>query len=389
MDLDRLDVLARSLASSGSRRTLLGLLAAAPGIGGLAAFTPGDAAAKNRRKRRKQRRKRRKHSGAGKKNTTGTSCRPRPDSETCAGKCGGVRNNCRKLVDCGPCRCDPACGPCERCNGTTCDACEACCHDACCDGAGAVCHAVSGDCCVPDASALTCEGKCGEIVNNCGFTVDCGPCREGLTCAACAALDNLDDYDRAADCCGELVCDCGQIEYFPGEHVIQCKRPGVCRPNRAPVALSFDLHHAFGSFSGSEYLLVLGMYEPDFEEFVRYRIVNPPQYGVILPDTQVVYEPGTASGLPAPPVPADARRNCFPRCEFNFLRSCPSSMDDTKNCPDCQGISCPEGRYFNNSVSYMPHMINWTGVDSFTYAGIDAFGAEGPPAFVTINIYAV
>ena len=48
--------------------------------------------------------------------------------------------------------CDPACGPCERCNGTTCDACEACCHDACCDGASAVCHAGSGDCCVPDAN---------------------------------------------------------------------------------------------------------------------------------------------------------------------------------------------------------------------------------------------
>jgi hypothetical protein len=389
MDLDRLDVLARSLASSGSRRTLLGLLAAAPGIGGLTAFTPGDVAAKNRRKRRKQRQKRRKHSGAGKKPKPSRSCRPRPDSETCAGKCGGVRNNCKKLVDCGPCMCDPACGPCERCNGTTCDACEACCHDACCDGASAVCHAGSGDCCVPDANEQTCVGKCGEIVNNCGLAVDCGPCREGLTCAACAALDDPDHYDQAADCCGELVCDCGQIEYYPGEHVIQCKRPGVCRPNHAPVALGVDTSFVRERWGGS-YPIFLGGYEPDREEIVRFRIISLPRYGSFDWESSLVFEPGTPA-LPAPPVPEDAQWNCFPRCTSDAgdqceYEVCTDEICPGLVCPDCQS-GCPEGTYFYHNARYVPFDSGFEGVDSFTYSLIDGFGAEGPPALAVFNIY--
>lgn len=122
-----LDILARSLASSGSRRILLGALAVAPVAAGLLDFLiPEDTRAKDRRRRRKQRHKRHKDPGRDKRtnrdkqdNTAQPqdTCQPESAAETCAGKCGSVLNTCQQTVDCGSCDCNPACDECSSCHG--------------------------------------------------------------------------------------------------------------------------------------------------------------------------------------------------------------------------------------------------------------------------------
>ncbi|MCA9878204.1 MAG: hypothetical protein KC442_10500, partial [Thermomicrobiales bacterium] len=81
-------------------------------------------AAKDRRRRRKarhrNRRKKRQHTGKRK------HCKAKSRTRVCAGTCGVVKNNCGKKVDCGPCACEPACGPCSTCDAAT-GACVASC----------------------------------------------------------------------------------------------------------------------------------------------------------------------------------------------------------------------------------------------------------------------
>lgn len=113
MDLGRLDNLARSVATAGSRRSLLGLLAALP-VGGniVALLRPDEVDAKDRRRRRKQRHSKRKRPGNRNK-----GCQPKSKATVCAGKCGPVKNRqtCGNTVDCGSCDCPNPCGECLVC----------------------------------------------------------------------------------------------------------------------------------------------------------------------------------------------------------------------------------------------------------------------------------
>lgn len=43
-------------------------------------------------------------------------CKPEPLEQTCESRCGTVKNNCRKTVDCEPCVCDSGCELCETCD---------------------------------------------------------------------------------------------------------------------------------------------------------------------------------------------------------------------------------------------------------------------------------
>lgn len=382
MDAGQFDGLVQSVSERGSRRGVFGLLRTFVVLGGLALAGDDSATARGRRRKPTN-----KGNGHGKKKNRNKGrgngqphCQPEATATTCAGTCGPVKNNCQQTVDCGPCACDPPCGPCERCNGTSCVACASCCHDACCDADGAICHRESGDCCVPETHAQACEGKCGEIVDSCGVAVDCGPCSEGKTCATCAAYRDGVLYDRASDCCGELVCDCGQVLYYPpGGQVVECKRAGFCRPNRAPVALNLDFKLA-RQFRGDELRpIFLNGYESD-DDFFTFRIVTQPVNGFLAYYNEVFMgEPGDPA-LPATPIAADAEMDCYPRCRLG--RDCRQT-----SCADCSRGLCPEGWYKDEYIEYIPFSSTFTGTDSFTYAAVDLYGAEGPTALVTLMIF--
>lgn len=154
MDLDRL---ARSLASVGSRRRLLGGVSAVPALGGFLAMVGSpETEAKDRRRRRKQRHKKRKNPGGRKK-----GCTPGSRAKVCAGKCGPVKNRktCGKVMDCGACDCTPACGECFTCQGAA--------------GAPGIC--------VPDAQgtpcgpAPTCDGSTLHPQGACDASHVCQP----------------------------------------------------------------------------------------------------------------------------------------------------------------------------------------------------------------------
>lgn len=261
MDLDRLDTLARSIASAGSRRRLLGLLAAVPAIGGLAGLgTPEGTEAKDRRRRRKQRHQRRKDPGNRKRDTGKKPCRPESVAQTCAGKCGSVPNTCKELVDCGSCACDPACDVCFTCQdgpntpgtcvidpvqqGETCGTpgqlCQpdggCACDEESCGGVTPVCAAgacvacsathpcPSGECCAVDGSCVatcpTCQicddGLC--IVDPALDHTCTGPCDSGEWCDA-GACASIVETVRIPDCqsrCGGDAVVCGLTVTCPG-----------------------------------------------------------------------------------------------------------------------------------------------------------------------------
>lgn len=106
MDSRRFDVLSRPHLQAGSRRVLLAALAAIPVLGGLAALSGVSETEARRRRRRKGPQRRRRRCKC---------CLADSDAITCAGKCGGVLNNCRTPVDCGSCACQTPCADGEIC----------------------------------------------------------------------------------------------------------------------------------------------------------------------------------------------------------------------------------------------------------------------------------
>lgn len=159
MDASRFDGLTRSLTVPGTRRRLLGLVAAVPLTRGLHdILAPEDVEAHGRRKRRV---KRHKH-GSGRKRQRKAKKRCTPDaaSQTCAGKCGSVANNCRQAVDCGSCA-----------SGQTC--CDGGCVDLqtdarFCGGCGIACQAnercISGVCRNCDVICTGSAAQCGSAL---------------------------------------------------------------------------------------------------------------------------------------------------------------------------------------------------------------------------------
>jgi hypothetical protein len=274
MDLDRLDTLARSFVSAGSRRSLLGLLAAVPVVGGLlSSLSPEDAGAKERRRRRKQRHKQRKDPGSRKTTKPRKKCKPESVAQTCARTCGTVQNNCQQAVDCGSCACDPRCDVCFTCQdgpntpgacvvdpaqqGKTCGdpgqfcqadgrcACDAGSCDAatpvCADGACVACSAThpcpGGQCCAADGTCVaacpTCQiceqGLC--IADPALYHTCVGPCPDGAWCDA-GACASIVETVRIPDCqsrCGGSAVVCGLSVTCPGCHL--CSAQTGCSSN--------------------------------------------------------------------------------------------------------------------------------------------------------------
>lgn len=78
-----------------------------------------------------------------------------------------MKNGTETDVDCGGAAC-PKCS-----DGKTCASAADC--------AGGVCKGAL-TCCTPVAKAVTCGGKCGTVIDNCGQSVDCGGCTAPATC---------------------------------------------------------------------------------------------------------------------------------------------------------------------------------------------------------------
>jgi hypothetical protein len=182
MDPRHFDAFARVLSTVESRR---GVLTSLPALGGLfAILTPEETEATGRRKRRKKAHKHGK--GRRRKHRKKKQCTPESVTQTCAGTCGKVTNNCKQPVDCGPCACTPltecpagkACGtyP-DGCGGSV--TCPITCDDptpVCTDNVRSACTAdsqcASGEICA-DGQCVTGIGTCAAGDNACLAFVSC------------------------------------------------------------------------------------------------------------------------------------------------------------------------------------------------------------------------
>jgi hypothetical protein len=238
MDPVRFDTLIKTLSSTGTRRGLLRLLAAVPVAGGLLALgNPASVARKGDKGR--QRGKDGKHgksrsrdgkAGRSRDGKAGTICRSESKAKACAGKCGTVRNNCGKRVECGACTCATGCHPvCQTCTAGSCQAINE--GGAC--GTCQVCNATGA--CVPDEPGTA----CGEPANNqiCLDSGDCGvitcsdsvACPSGCICSGPTSPSRC--YDPASYCaltnqlCGSAPCPQG-FQCLPcfegGDIVFRC-----------------------------------------------------------------------------------------------------------------------------------------------------------------------
>ncbi|MGH2616400.1 MAG: hypothetical protein ACRDJC_14245, partial [Thermomicrobiales bacterium] len=152
---------------------------------------------------------------------------------TCAGKV------------CGPDGCGGGCGECPphaTCNGDGACACDVVqCAGTCC-APGQVCDLASSPnrCCTPEPPATTCAGgKCGDVTNTCGQTVNCGAC-PAQTCrtVVCNATTHVCDYaiqlngqpgtNCTTQCCSGACCAAGTF-CANGQCVVTCGAQ-VCGP---------------------------------------------------------------------------------------------------------------------------------------------------------------
>lgn len=205
MDARTFDDLARSVRAPGSRRRLLGLLAAVPMLGGLLILVgQEETTARDRRKRRKNRHRKRHDPGKHKKK----GCRSKSKAKICAGACGTVksRKTCGKSVDCGSCACDPACSACLVCDPTT----RTCVPDAAqvgqpCGSVGQICGTDGACRCTPKTCPA--DANCGTIDDGCGQIIRCGP-------DLCAQPD---------DPCQEALCQTNVCTTGPGHDGAVCE----------------------------------------------------------------------------------------------------------------------------------------------------------------------
>jgi hypothetical protein len=200
VDSRHFDALVTALARLNSRRQLLTVLATLPVIGGLLGlFSEDEAAGKDRRRRRKQRHKRRKNAGSRKHKKNKKKCKPEPITQTCAGKCGTVTNNCKKRVNCGSCTCNPTCEVCFTCQDQGGNAPGACILDPAqqgepCGSDGKVCQPDGSCACIPTTCADA-GAACGVVDDGCGGALQCGTCGGNQLCIenTCAACDVCKD----------------------------------------------------------------------------------------------------------------------------------------------------------------------------------------------------
>lgn len=187
MDERHFDAITRVISVSGARRSLLGLLVVLPFAGGL--FGGFDETqGKDRRRRRKTRH--RKHARKRMKQRKHAQCKADSKAKTCADRCGQVRNNCGKSIDCGPCLCNPPCAACSTCDSVA----GACVGDP--DQEGQACGA-PGQLCAPDGACVCTASSC-PACEVCGAGGVCTACGGGQICCSDQCVEGV--------CCTEGQC---------------------------------------------------------------------------------------------------------------------------------------------------------------------------------------
>lgn len=92
----------------------------------------------------------------------------------------------------------------------------------------------SGACCIPDPTSATCTGVCGPQTNNCGQSVDCGPCCTPKTCAdapsQCGSLDDGCGDTITCDCDACQTCSSGTCVPVACTALDECHNAGTCDP---------------------------------------------------------------------------------------------------------------------------------------------------------------
>jgi hypothetical protein len=243
MDSNQFDEISRSLATAGTRRGILNLLAALPVVGVL--LTVRDAEeAEAKRHRKPHGKPQRRHGHALKRHRAGghkrdnapkkaakkkkkhkqqvQACVPESAPLTCVGRCGQIPNLCGTLVDCGACTCPVVCPVCQTCNATTGD-CEA--NPAflglLCAAPGQVCQ-TSGACTCDDGSCPVGQ-RCNGLACVCDET-SCS--RPGHFCLPDGACTCDDESCPAGQRCKRSVCVCDATSCATG----CCAGDGSCLP---------------------------------------------------------------------------------------------------------------------------------------------------------------
>ena len=295
----RFDRLVRTVAGLTSRRSVLGLVASLPVVGaGFSLLDPDKAEGRKRRNHRRDRRKhdldaekkkKKKQKKSKKKKHLRRACAPDAIATTCAGKCGGVTDNCGQTVACGSCTCTPACDECFVCQGTpggcvaaargvacgaaaTCEngtihhqgtcngsgscqpgAAESCAPYAGCDGAACATSCIDNQGCMPGSF---CEaGQCaGDRLNSepCSQGGQCqsGVCAQGVCCdracdGDCEACDltgtkgACSPKDDGATCGGDVCCG-GVCKECCADAQCPDTAP-FCRGNTCQPCMSYSL----------------------------------------------------------------------------------------------------------------------------------------------------
>jgi hypothetical protein len=157
--------------------------------------------------------------------TTDTACGSNGACDECTGQKQCQNRQCVCVPDCdgkmcGPDGCGDHCGsgcpPNATCtNDGTAGVCDfRKCDDTCCGQANAICHASTGDCCVAESVEQICNGQCGDFVNNCGISVDCGSCTCSPACPICQTCDTGNgecvNVSNSEPCGDGLQCKNGQ-----------------------------------------------------------------------------------------------------------------------------------------------------------------------------------
>ncbi len=172
--------------------------------------------------------------------------------------------------------------------------------------------------CTPRVDGTACDGGNGVCTG--GTCSQCGspgqPCCPGSACAefGCCNLATGRCVAAHDTCAGEHVaCDCGE-EWACDDRGLRfsCTRPGVCRPNHAPIASDVSIEY---EGLGAECIgVVLTALEADHEHWVLSRILTLPEHGLIYFTSFLASEPGAPG--PLPPL-NDWPRDCYPGCLLN------------------------------------------------------------------------